>query len=273
MSSAQLASLMALSFGALCMLLGFFLIVRGIGDSDSESSVKVIGVEIRASKVGPGVVFAMFGLVIAVVALSKFPSDAAPAATNASAKGPTANNSDKPTSLGERGPDTEQHSQRNDSVARTNRSAKDDDVSSAKSLKPRLPGKPITPPFGRPIRQKPAVVVTEPEVETVNPTISRDNDIYRKMEAELLRRALAEMAKGKCPHALFEANVSAACDQQIANLATPISIAGPVQSITYVSSANGQDTFRVNHVTGGVRWQVALSGQDKFIVMLILGPG
>ena len=56
--------LLVFGLGAVCMLLGFFLAVRGIGASESESAIKVIGIEIRASKVGPGVLFALFGLVL-----------------------------------------------------------------------------------------------------------------------------------------------------------------------------------------------------------------
>jgi hypothetical protein len=63
--------LLVFGLGAACMLLGFFLVVRGIGTSESESAIKVIGIEIRASKVGPGVLFALFGLVLVVLAIVK----------------------------------------------------------------------------------------------------------------------------------------------------------------------------------------------------------
>jgi hypothetical protein len=74
----QTAFLLVFGLGAVCVALGFFLVVRGIGASDSESSVKVIGLELRASRVGPGVLFAMFGVVLIVMALAKQPSEAAP---------------------------------------------------------------------------------------------------------------------------------------------------------------------------------------------------
>jgi hypothetical protein len=72
--------LLVFGLGAACMLLGFFLVVRGIGTSESESAIKVIGIEIRASKVGPGVLFALFGLVLVITAIVKLqgPAGVAP---------------------------------------------------------------------------------------------------------------------------------------------------------------------------------------------------
>jgi hypothetical protein len=58
------------ALGAICMLLGFFTVVRGIGASDSEATVKMLGVEFHASKLGPGLVFSVLGLILVVVAVS-----------------------------------------------------------------------------------------------------------------------------------------------------------------------------------------------------------
>lgn len=76
---------MVFGLGAALMLLGFFLVVRGIGASESESAIKLIGIEIRASRVGPGVLFALFGLVLVITAIIKLSSGAAPAAATAPA--------------------------------------------------------------------------------------------------------------------------------------------------------------------------------------------
>lgn len=73
--------LMVFGLGAACILLGFYLVARNIGASEGESAVKVIGIEIRASKVGPGVLFALFGLVLVVTALVKQEPSKAPAPT------------------------------------------------------------------------------------------------------------------------------------------------------------------------------------------------
>jgi hypothetical protein len=77
------------ALGAICMLLGFFTVVRGIGASDSEATVKMLGVEFHASKLGPGLVFSVLGLILVVVAVSveKSPADK-PAATLASGPAP-----------------------------------------------------------------------------------------------------------------------------------------------------------------------------------------
>jgi hypothetical protein len=77
------------ALGAICMLLGFFTVVRGIGASDSEATVKMFGVEFHASKLGPGLVFSVLGLILVVVAVSveKGPADK-PAATLASGPQP-----------------------------------------------------------------------------------------------------------------------------------------------------------------------------------------
>jgi hypothetical protein len=80
--------LMVFGLGAACILLGFFLVARNIGAADGESAVKVIGIEVRASKVGPGVLFALFGLVLVVTALVKQGPSGSPA--TAPTPGPSA---------------------------------------------------------------------------------------------------------------------------------------------------------------------------------------
>ena len=64
----------AFAFGALCMILGFFVMVRGIGGENSGGTVKMLGVEISTSHVGQGILFALFGLVLIIFAISKFPA-------------------------------------------------------------------------------------------------------------------------------------------------------------------------------------------------------
>ena len=99
------------ALGAICMLLGFFTVVRGIGASDSEATVKMLGVEFHASKLGPGLVFSVLGLILVVVAVSvekgggekpaaTLASGPAPAPAAAPTSGPTSANatpSDQPT--------------------------------------------------------------------------------------------------------------------------------------------------------------------------------
>jgi hypothetical protein len=79
------------ALGAICMLLGFFTVVRGIGVSDSEATVKMFGVEFHASKLGPGLVFSVLGLILVVVAVSvEKGGGEKPAATLASGAAPAA---------------------------------------------------------------------------------------------------------------------------------------------------------------------------------------
>jgi hypothetical protein len=77
------------ALGAICMLLGFFTVVRGIGASDSEATIKMLGIEFHASKLGPGLVFSVLGLILVVVAVSVEKGSAdKPAATLASGPAP-----------------------------------------------------------------------------------------------------------------------------------------------------------------------------------------
>jgi hypothetical protein len=77
------------ALGAICMLLGFFTVVRGIGASDSEATIKMLGIEFHASKLGPGLVFSVLGLILVVVAVSvEKNSTDRPAATLASGPAP-----------------------------------------------------------------------------------------------------------------------------------------------------------------------------------------
>lgn len=59
----------AFALGAACMLLGFYSVVRGIGAGDSGTDVKMFGIEISASKLGPGLVFSFLGLILVLVAV------------------------------------------------------------------------------------------------------------------------------------------------------------------------------------------------------------
>lgn len=63
--------LLVFSLGAVCVLLGFYLVLKGIGASDSESRIKLLGLEITTSRVGPGVLFAVFGTVLIIAALTR----------------------------------------------------------------------------------------------------------------------------------------------------------------------------------------------------------
>ena len=70
----QTVFFLVFGLGALCVLLGFVLVVRGVGGTEGEAKIKVLGLEFGAAKSGPGVIFALFGSVLVVVALVKQPA-------------------------------------------------------------------------------------------------------------------------------------------------------------------------------------------------------
>jgi hypothetical protein len=55
--------------GMISLVMGFTLVARGIGSSDGESLIKFFALEIRSSRVGPGVIFASFGIVLTALSL------------------------------------------------------------------------------------------------------------------------------------------------------------------------------------------------------------
>lgn len=67
------ALLVVMGLGALSLIMGFILVARGIGTAEGESSIRLVGVEIRMSKVGPGVIFAIFGLALIAFAAWRLP--------------------------------------------------------------------------------------------------------------------------------------------------------------------------------------------------------
>ena len=70
----QFPYFVVIGLGAVCLALGFFIIVRGIGAAESGGTFKFLGFEMTTSKVGPGILFSMFGVFLIVVALIKMPN-------------------------------------------------------------------------------------------------------------------------------------------------------------------------------------------------------
>jgi hypothetical protein len=89
----------AFALGAVCMLLGFFTVARGVGAGDSQTTIKMFGIEFSASKLGPGLVFALLGLILVLVAVFVQPKldGQAPAAVGAAAPSPVAASVASPT--------------------------------------------------------------------------------------------------------------------------------------------------------------------------------
>ena len=94
----QIPYFVVISLGGLCLLLGFFIIVRGIGVSESEGSFKFLGIELRTSKVGPGILFSMFGVFLIVIAIVQMPPPT-PTPTPTATLAPTPTPTPTPTSM------------------------------------------------------------------------------------------------------------------------------------------------------------------------------
>jgi hypothetical protein len=72
----------AFGFGALCMLLGFFIGTRSGETAEGGTTVKMFGIEFSATNLGRGLMFSAFGLVLVLVAVlvqPKFPAAGAAA--------------------------------------------------------------------------------------------------------------------------------------------------------------------------------------------------
>jgi len=230
MSSAMTTGLLAFGFGAICMLLGFFLIVRGIGASDSESTIKLIGIEIRTSRVGPGVLFSLFGLVLTIIAIQKLPSDQVAAAP-------------QPVS----------------SAAQSAASATPAAASTAEAAKSSAPAAPAT-------SAPPALAPDVANTQQASNGGQTDND-RRQQEAGYVRQALTSVAGGACPSEIMEQSLFVACVQQLRFTQANLYQVGPIQSISYVGQLQTPfgvaDTFAVQHVNAVVVWKVILSDSGK----------
>ncbi len=70
MSATMLYLIFALGVG--CIMAGFWMISRGVGGSDGESTIKILGVfEGHLGRMGPGALFALIGLVMVVVIVTQ----------------------------------------------------------------------------------------------------------------------------------------------------------------------------------------------------------
>ena len=111
MSATMIYLVFALGVG--CLLAGLWMISRGVGGNDGESTIKILGVfEGHLGRMGPGALFALIGLAMVVIVVAQFdqsgalkappaavsPAVAANAATTGVTPGPT--NSAAPATSG-----------------------------------------------------------------------------------------------------------------------------------------------------------------------------
>lgn len=71
MSATMLYLVFALGVG--CLLAGLWMISRGVGGNDGESTIKILGVfEGHLGRMGPGALFALIGLAMVVIVVAQF---------------------------------------------------------------------------------------------------------------------------------------------------------------------------------------------------------
>lgn len=231
--------LLVFGLGALCMLLGFFLVVRGVGASDSESAIKLIGIEVRASRVGPGVLFALFGVVLIVTALSKQPGPPgqvqAQTTPQPSPGAPRANNPSPATTPA---PSYE--------TAATG-SASD---AAAEGVPDQVDTEPVS------TGQAGQVAVAS----------------RQQREAQMIGQFLGEAAQGGCNPRILGPVPLANCQQALPVMQGQLLQAGPVVNVAYATSVQTPygvaDRFVVTHSIGSqVIWSGILGPDGRFVML------
>ncbi len=225
----QLPYYIVIALGATCLLFGFFIIVRGIGVDESQGTFKVAGMEISTSKVGPGILFAMLGVFLIVVAVIRLP----PLPVIASGKA-------------EEQADTRATPQNN-----TSDSAPDDierrDV-----------------PTDAPVRRSRQTPVTTEDTRAEAPP----EGLSSQQKSEIIKSTLSETANGNCPVALMAERLLTACREQVSSLGPQLRAAGPIASVTYTGRQGQYEAYAVNHSSQRVVWLAVFDSTNKLLAFL-----
>ena len=229
----QTTFLLVFGLGAVCMLLGFFLVMRGVGAQDSESTIKLIGIEIRASRVGPGVLFALFGVVLIITAINKQPSEGGPAKTAEPARTEVAQTPAAPPPAAAAAPAAP--------AAATDASA--------------------TVP-------EPPVETASAPMPAPNLDAAR-----REREARLIRQFIGELANnGYCNDQILGPAPLMDCRTNVYALQLRLAAVGPVQNISFVQSGPSPvglaDRFMVTYAQGANTWTGVMGSDGKFLVLV-----
>jgi hypothetical protein len=225
--------LLVFGLGAVCMLLGFFLVLRGVGSSDSESSIKLIGIEVRASRVGPGVLFALFGVVLIVTALSKQPG------------GPT---------LQAEAP-------------------KEQPKPPAPTPEPDTPANPPQPSGGNAASGAVTGAIDDAvDTEPVSTGGGPPAAARQAREAQLIGQFLAEASQGGCNPQLLGPVPLGSCQRAMPMMQAQLQQAGPVVNIQFMASVQTPygvaDRFVVTHSVGTTAiWSGILGNDGRFLVL------
>lgn len=221
----------AFGLGALCMLLGFFTVVRGIGAADSATTVKMFGIEFSASKLGPGLVFSVLGLILVVVAVSL----QAKPASNTVVEAPAA-------------------------TAQTNTAPAAAAVPAA--APPSLASNPRSTPSG---------AATASQIINQLGDNPQAQGVSHEDAAELLQATLLSISQGVCPADALEPLPYTQCMQSGALLRQQLIQAGPIRNVSYngkyATQAGPVDQFMVTFQNGQVLWKAAVTSNRKFAAL------
>jgi hypothetical protein len=226
----------AFALGALCMLLGFFTVAKGIGAGDSQTTIKMFGIEFRAERLGPGLVFSLLGLILVLVAVFVQPklNGQAPAAVAGAVVAPAAAN-----------------------VAGAAPAASPSQASAPASQAP-------SAPLAAPAATAPAAAPAGPRPMT------------HEEVAALIQDTLTRMAQGECPAANLEPIPLVECSQSMASgIQQRLVIAGPIRSVTYfgptMTPVGQVDQYLVVHQNAPLLWKAAVS-ENRKLTRLWNGP-
>jgi hypothetical protein len=246
----QLPYYVVIALGATCLLFGFFIIVRGIGVDESQGTFKVAGMEISTSKVGPGILFAMFGVFLIVVAVIRLPL--LPVIESGKPVEPAEPKTDSGSnSSGAAHTDIE----RRDVPTDVNR------PSASVSTERHTPI-PVTSPA--------AASSPEPQVgPTENPPVETPPEgLSSRRKSDIVKSALNETANGNCPVEFMAERLLIACRQQVAWLGPQLLAAGPIVSVTYTGRHGQYEAYAVNHSNQRVIWLATFDSTNKLFAFL-----
>lgn len=95
------------------------------------------------------------------------------------------------------------------------------------------------------------------------------------MHADLLKRALTESAKGKCPAEIMSPMLKGACEQQMPAMAQALAGKGSIVDVEYVGTQASQfgpaEVYKVKFSSGNMMWMINTGPDGK--IMVLFSPG
>lgn len=95
------------------------------------------------------------------------------------------------------------------------------------------------------------------------------------MHGELLKRALTESAKGKCPAEIMSPMLRGACEQQMPAMGQALASKGAIVDVEYVGTQGSQmgpaEVYKVKFSAGNMMWMINTGPDGK--IMVLFSPG